>query len=153
MTDPQPDATDVALIVRRTIRATAPRVFAAWTSPEHLRRWWGPADVECTAAEVDLRVGGAYRLANLRPDGTTLWISGEFLRVEPPSRLVYTWRVGDAEDERSRVTVRFEPQGDSTEVVVIHERITTPEIRASHEAGWHGCLDGLADYLASPDSD
>jgi uncharacterized protein YndB with AHSA1/START domain len=131
----------VALITRRTIRASAARLFDAWTEPEQLRAWWGPRPVTCSGAEVDLRVGGRYRIANALPDGTTLIIEGEFQVVEAPHKLVYTWRAG--EDRASRVTVRFEPRGETTEVIVIHEQIPNDAIRESHEAGWVGCLDGL----------
>jgi uncharacterized protein YndB with AHSA1/START domain len=137
----------VALVVRRTIRASAARVFEAWTEPESLRRWWGPRPVTCCEASVDLRVGGEYRIGNLLPDGNVVWISGSFEMVDPPHRLVYTWHVEGKErptGERSRVTVRFEPQGDATEVIVVHERIESEEVRVDHEKGWIGCLDGLA---------
>jgi uncharacterized protein YndB with AHSA1/START domain len=103
--------------------------------------------VTCSAAEVDLRVGGRYRIANALPDGKTLVIEGEFELVEAPHRLVYTWRAG--EDQTSRVTVRFEPRGDSTEVIVLHEQIPSERIRDSHEGGWTGCLDGLEVYVAA----
>jgi hypothetical protein len=52
--------------------------------------------------------------------------------------------------ERSRVTVRFEPCEDGTEVIVVHERIDTEETRADHEKGWNGCLENLEALLASP---
>ena len=135
----------IALITRRTIRASAARLFDAWTQPEQLRAWWGPRPVTCSGAEIDLRVGGRYRIANALPDGTTLVIEGEFQVVEAPRRLVYTWRAG--EDQASRVTVRFEPRGDSTEVIVVHEQIPSETIRESHEGGWIGCLDGLEGYF------
>jgi uncharacterized protein YndB with AHSA1/START domain len=138
---------DVVLVVRRTIRAPVARVFDAWIRPELLRRWWGPRPVTCSDAEVDLRVGGAYRIANLLPDGSVLWISGHFEIVEPPHRLVYTWHVEGKETPdaaRSRVTVRFESRDGGTEVIVVHERIDTEETRADHEKGWRGCLENLA---------
>jgi glutathione S-transferase len=137
---------DLTLVVRRTLRAPAERVFAAWTTPELLMKWWGPADVTCTAAEVDLRAGGAYRIANRFPDGRVFWISGEFEVVEPPHRLVYTWRFADSK-ATERVTVRFDAVPGGTEVVVTHERIGADSAREHHEAGWQGCLDGLAALL------
>jgi uncharacterized protein YndB with AHSA1/START domain len=135
------------LLVRRSIRASPERIFDAWTQPEHLKRWWGPESVECIEAEVDLRVGGQYRIANQFPDGKVLWISGEFETVERPHRLVYTWRVGDIAGAAERVTVTFEARGETTEVIVAHERIPTESMRDLHEQGWVGCLDGLVDYL------
>jgi uncharacterized protein YndB with AHSA1/START domain len=142
---------DLVLVVRRTIDAPAELLFDAWTRPEHLLEWWGPRPTRCIGAEMDLRVGGAYRLVHALPDGSTLVVSGEMLVVERPRKLVYTWRVGDAADAE-RVTVRFEPRGASTEIVVTHERIATEDARAGHEGGWNGCLDGLARLAARPSS-
>jgi uncharacterized protein YndB with AHSA1/START domain len=142
----------IALVVRRTIMASASRVFEARTQPEQLRRWWGPRPVTCSAAELDVRVGGAYRIGNQLPDGTVLWISGTFEIVEPPHRLVYTWEIereGAPSPERSRVSVRFEPRAGGTEVIVVHEAIDTEETRVDHEQGWNGCLQNLEALFAS----
>ena len=140
---------EVTLLVRRTIRATPDCLFSAWTDPAQLVEWWGPEGVVCIEPQVDLRVGGRYRIGNRLPDGKTLWITGEFEVVEPPHRLTYTWRTEGASGADERVTVRFEPHGDATEVVVTHERIPNETIRDQHAYGWNGCLDGLAEYLGS----
>jgi uncharacterized protein YndB with AHSA1/START domain len=138
----------VALVVRRTIRASAERLFAAWTEPRHLLVWWGPRPVTCSGAEVDLRVGGRYRIVNALPDATTLTIEGEFLEIERPSKLVYTWHTSRT-PESSLVTVRFEPRGEATEVVVVHAQIPSTAVRDDHERGWIGCLDSLEHFAAS----
>lgn len=143
------ESTAITLVVRRTIRAGAARLFECWTDPVHLAAWWGPASVTCTHAETDLRVGGRYRLANRFPDGGTLWIVGEFQEIAPPHRLVYTWRVEPGPDVTERVTVRFEPRRDATEVIITHERIADADTRERHEQGWLGCLDGLTAYVAA----
>src|SRR4051812_19918885 len=91
---------EVALVVRRVIRAPVTRVFEAWTRPEQVRLWWGPQGVSCPTAEVDLRPGGSYRIANLLPDGRTVWIVGRFERIEPPHELVYSWRIEPVASER-----------------------------------------------------
>ena len=137
----------ITLVVRRTIRATPERLFDAWTDPAELVRWWGPKDVVCTHAEIDLRVGGRYRLANRFPDGAIVWIAGEFERVDRPSRLVYTWRV-EPQTESERVTVTFDRLDGATEVIIRHERIPDPARRDRHEAGWRDCLEGLANLAA-----
>ncbi|MEM9070507.1 MAG: SRPBCC domain-containing protein [Myxococcota bacterium] len=136
----------VVLVVRRTIQASPARLFAAWTEPQHLTKWWGPPGVACPEAEVDLRVGGRYRIANRLPDGSTLWIAGEFRQVERPERLVYTWAVGD--EEPSLVTVHFRATEGATEVIVTHDRIADEATRDEHEQGWLGCLDGLVSFMA-----
>ncbi len=135
---------ELSLVVRRVIAAPPVNLFDAWTTPERLLSWFGPRGVRCTKAEVDLRVGGRYRLDNLLPDGKTLVIGGEFLEIERPARLVYTWRT-DPHAPVERVTVRFEPRGvDRTEVIVVHEHIADALAREGHDAGWVGCLERLA---------
>lgn len=146
-----PSADDVTLVARRTIRASPEWLFDAWTEARHVERWWGPAGVECVGATIDLRVGGAYRIGNRFPDGRVVWIAGVFELIERPHRLVYTWRLESphAGERSERVTVRFEPSGDDTEVVVVHERIGDEASRHGHEAGWVACLDGLAEFAAT----
>ena len=135
------------LIVRRTIRASAARLFEAWTQAAQLRHWWGPEGVVCIDAAVDLRVGGRYRIANRMPDGKILWIVGKFETVEVPYKLVYTWALEPVSGPTERVTVQFRPQGETTEVIVTHEGIPSAQVRDRHDEGWQGCLDGLANYL------
>jgi glutathione S-transferase len=143
-------ASGIALISRRTIRASVERVFEAWTEPAQLRAWWGPRPVTCSDADVDLRVGGRYRIVNALPDGGTVTIHGEFRVVQPPRKLVYTWCMDGRTAESSLVTVSFEPRGDDTEVVVVHEDIPSEPVRESHEQGWRGCLDGLERHFPGP---
>jgi len=139
----------VTLVVRKTIRATAERLFAAWTISEQLKQWWGPQGVKCIDAEVDLRRGGRYRIGNQLPDGKILWITGEFEVIEPPRKLVYTWRLEPETKSSERVTVQFEPCGEETEVIVTHECISSEELREMHQQGWQGCLEGLAKFVES----
>lgn len=144
-------AASLSLLVRRTVRGKPEAVFKAWTEPEQVMRWWGPANVHCAECTIELRVGGGYRIANRLPDDSVIWITGEFLRVEPPHLIEYTWRRGletAADSERNeRVTVRFAARADRTEVTVAHSRIADQTDYDSHDYGWRGCLDGLADYL------
>ena len=150
MSEPPPDSAHeklaATLVLRRRIHATPEKLFAAWTQPEHLVRWWGPQGVACPAAEIDLRVGGGYRIANRFPDGTVVWIAGVFELIEPPHRLMYTWKLESQSGSAERVTVYFERLDGSTEVTVTHERIADEAARTSHERGWAGCLDSLVRY-------
>jgi uncharacterized protein YndB with AHSA1/START domain len=134
----------ITLVVRRTIQASAERLFDAWTRPEQLVEWWGPDGVTCIGATIDLRVGGPYRIGNRLPDGQELWIAGQFEAVDRPRLLRYSWRLDGASAVPERVTVRFEPRGAETEVIVTHERVPTETVREEHERGWTGCLDRLA---------
>jgi uncharacterized protein YndB with AHSA1/START domain len=137
------------LNLRRVIRAPREAVFAAWTEPELLKRWWGPGPITCPEAHVDLREGGAYRLANREPDGKIVWISGTFERVRAPEELVYTWRVGEADDEPTLVRVKFLPHAEGTELLLTHERFAVEAVRDMHLQGWGGCIDKLETMLAA----
>jgi uncharacterized protein YndB with AHSA1/START domain len=137
----------VTLVVRKTIRAGAERLFEAWTQPHQLKKWWGPVDVKCIEAQVDLRVGGQFRIGNQLPSGNILWITGEFESIERPHKLIYTWYVEGDSKRPERVTVHFEPVDGATEVMVVHALIPDEPTRARHEQGWLGCLAGLLQYV------
>jgi uncharacterized protein YndB with AHSA1/START domain len=151
MTDQRPgsksESTLVTLIVRKTMRASAEKLFDAWTRPSQLIKWWGPESVTCIGADVDLRVGGRYRIGNKFPDGNVLWITGEFKSIDRPHKLVFTWAIEPDVSSSEVVTVIFKPRGDVTEVVVTHRRIPNDAARDMHRVGWQGCLNGLATYL------
>lgn len=137
------------LQIRRIISATRERVFRAWTDPVELMRWWGPKGYEAPSAEVDLRVGGHYRLAMRKlPDGEIFYLTGMYEEVRPPAMLVYTWR-WEAQPELGETLVRVEfvDRGSSTEVVLTHERFPNEESREQHRGGWSGCLDRLAEAV------
>ena len=138
------------LSVSRTVRASPERVFDAWTDPAQIVVWWGAGGVTCPEAEIDLRVGGSYRLANRAPTGETAWITGTFSRIDPPHGLDYTWAMEPISDEThfSLVEVRFVPVPEGTEVTVSQTRIVDAPARDIHLQGWIGCLDGLAELMA-----
>lgn len=141
---PQPD-----LVVRRHVQAQPHAVFDAWTDPDHLVRWWGPKNVECTHAEVDLRIGGRFRLANQTPDGTTVWITGTYEKIEPPSLLRHTWLIeSDETPDPELVTIEFLATETGTEIVITHAAIATKQSWDGHQEGWFGCLDGLVELLS-----
>lgn len=127
--------------VSRIIRASADRLFDAWTDPQKLIHWWRQAGDGWTfaAASIDLRVGGRYRLAMKAPDGTLHAAIGEYRQIERPFRLVFTWnweqpanRVGD-----TVVTVEFrDASGQGTEIVVTHEGFAEGVRMGRHERGW-----------------
>jgi uncharacterized protein YndB with AHSA1/START domain len=134
------------LMVRRHVAAPPHRLFAAWTTPELLLEWWGPDGAGAIDAEVDLRAGGAWRIANKMPDGSVLWIGGVFESVTPPGSLVYSWRPENSDAPPERVMVTFRADGTGTEITVLHEYISNETLRSGHETGWQGCLQGLAAF-------
>jgi uncharacterized protein YndB with AHSA1/START domain len=138
-----------ALTLTRLIRAPREEVFAAWTDPRMLVQWWGPGPVTCPEAHVDLREGGAYRIANLEGDGSITWISGNFRRVRAPEELVYTWSVSMVSAGPTLVRVLFLPHDAGTELVLTHERFAAEAVRDMHLQGWNGCIDKLETFLAA----
>jgi uncharacterized protein YndB with AHSA1/START domain len=139
------------LEVSRVINASPDRLFEAWTTPDMIVRWWGAGGITCPEAEMDLAVGGRYRIANETPDGNVMWISGIFSKVDPPHELAYSWGMEPIDDTvpLSLVEVIFSPGADGTLVTVRQTQIATPQAREMHLAGWVGCLEGLESLLAN----
>ena len=139
------------LSLQRTYAAPRERVFWAWTEPEALKRWFRVAEGYSTPiAEVDLRVGGRYRLG-MQPPGSAevLLAGGVYREVRSPERLAFTWRwEGDSPQPETLVTIEFRQRGDLTEVVLTHEGFVDAPARDQHAGGWQGCLDRLDSALA-----
>ena len=140
----------IALRLTRRFAAARDRVFAAWTTPEALRRWWCPPGWEAEQIRIDLRAGGAYYLGMRRAeDGMVVSIEGQFLEVDVPARLVYTWQWRGAfpEMDQTRVTVEFLELASGTEVVVLHEELTDVPLWQRHRAGWIAACDRMEQIL------
>lgn len=97
----------VTLRLTRTFAAPRERVFRAWTTPQQLKRWSAPADFTNSVVEVDLRVGGRYKIGMQAPDGTAYTAVGAYQVVDPPKKLVYPWRWESEGAEETLVTVEF----------------------------------------------
>ena len=128
-----------------------PRVFAFFADPAGLAKWWGPHGFSTPSVEMDLRPGGTYRFAMQPPDGDVFHLSGEFRTIEPPARLVYTfrWEEPDPDDRETVVDLAFGDLDDSTEVALVQSGFATEGRRALHEAGWTDGLDRLQELMSS----
>ena len=146
MATPSP-AAETTLQIKRTFQAPREKVFRAWTEPEEMKRWCAPTEEYETRAEVDLRVGGKYRIEMKHPSGSVHTAIGEYREVEPPSKLVYTWSWEDGTVEDTLVTVEFRDLGSATEVTLTHDLFPTDEWRDKHSQGWTGCLGRLEKRL------
>ena len=144
--------TDLSVIIRKVVRGSPEQVFSAWTEPDQVMKWWGPAHVSCPECEIDLCVGGAYKIGNLLPDGSVIWIVGKFHKVERPNLLSYSWQSGLEpelnETVSERVTVRFVQRGQKTEVIVEHRHIPDQQTVNNHTHGWTGCLNGIEEFCS-----
>jgi uncharacterized protein YndB with AHSA1/START domain len=136
-------ATNAKLQIRRTFKAPRARVFAAWTQPEVLKEWFAPPPGwTIPDAEMDVRVGGAYRVTFADPAGGRSAVYGVFREVCAPERLSYTWR-GDHVPSDTLVTIDFYDRGQETELVLTHEDFLDETSRERHERGWRMSLANL----------
>lgn len=140
MTDHQTDKQDIYLTLHRTIDAPVEKVFAAWTDPEQLRRWFAPNDAVVARVIAEAWVGGTFLVEMRGKDGGKWMVRGLYREVIPNSRLVHTW-CWEGSDDESLVTVEFEPgPPGTTRLTVTHSRLASTEARDNHERGWTSCL-------------
>ena len=138
----------VTLRLRRTFSAPPERVFRAWTTPEEMKQWKAPGEMTTPVAEVDLRVGGTYRIHMRAPDGALHRLVGAYRLVDPPKKLVYTWRWEDnPEAGETLVTVEFLARGKGTDLVLTQELFATDDLRGQHETGWTKCFEKLSELV------
>ena len=78
-----------SLTLKRRINALPEKVFAAWTDPEKIARWFGPSQVKAGSvrADIDLRVGGRYRISFEGGDGEYFQVDGVYREVSPNARI------------------------------------------------------------------
>ena len=125
------------------------KVWRAWTDPEAVKRWWGPGPGEPVAvAELDVRVGGRFRIVFGGARGTDHEVQGTYREVVPHRRLVFTWTWPNSTPEReSLVTIAFKAVDGGTELDFRHEQLFDEKVRDDHKRGWSGSLDKLAEFL------
>lgn len=149
--------------VARTVEAPVERVWAAWTMPEDLRAWWGPAGFTCPRADVDLRVGGRIAVTMRAPQewgGLEQHSTWTITELTAPTLLRYVFRFADAEGraltpaqagipggvpDDGEHEVRLTDLGDGrTELRMTERGYTTAEARDMSRTGLEQCLDKLA---------
>jgi len=139
------------IIATVVIDAPIERVFAALTVPEEVMRWWGSDDTyRTTEWEADLRVGGRWRAAGRGRDGQPFTVEGEYLELDPPRKLVQSWRPVWDNGHVTTVSYRLDTIGASTRVTVRHDGfVARPQACESHAQGWERVLGWLAAYLSA----
>ena len=123
------------LVVRRQIAVPRERVFQAWLDSESLAQWMRPGNFTHATVSVDPRVSGGFRIMmEGRPEGDVEH-RGEYLAIEPPSLLSFTWISRYTDHEPTVVTIEFHERGTGTELVLTHRRLPPGEIEG-HRKGW-----------------
>ena len=141
------DTTGPIVRIRRRVKATAEQIFDLWTKPDLMARWMSPYPgvVDCKAS-CDPRPGGAFSLVMSSP-GSSREVSGTYVEIDRPRRLVFTWIGPLTNDVNTLVTVELNPRGDETELMLTHERLPMSSIVEGHTKGWGHILDHLADAV------
>lgn len=142
-TSPRPvdrDQQPGILVIRRILPADPQTVFHAWTEPEWLTRWFCPGELVVAEAELDLRVGGRYRVVMQNPQGETHSPSGVYEEIVPNEKLVFSWQ-WQGDELVTRVAVELRPVANGqTELTLTHTGFPDEQVRSAHEKGWSGCF-------------
>ena len=143
---------DREIVMEREFAATRERVFAAYTDPELIPRWWGPRGVEPVVDVMEVRPGGAWRFVHRDADGTENGFRGTYREVTPPERLVYTFEWEGMPGHVLVEAITFEEHGGGTKITSV-STFHTPEERdgmlaSGMEQGANESLDQLEELLA-----
>ncbi len=131
--------------VRRTIGAPAGEVFDAWLDAELLAQWMKTRSFTFATASCDPREGGAFEIVMHAADGA-IRHTGNYLTIDRPRKLVFTWRSPATAHLDSLVTVEFFGHADTTDIVVTHRQLPGDTCGA-HTEGWGDALTLLACLL------
>jgi len=152
------------LTITRIFDAPREKVWQAWTSPEEIKKWWGPKYFTAPVSKIDLRVGGKYLSCMRGPDGKDYWSTGVYRELVPMERIVVTDSFADEKGNvvpashygmtgdfplELLVTVTFEELGNKTKMVLRHEGIPLGMMREMTETGWSESFDKLAENIAA----
>jgi uncharacterized protein YndB with AHSA1/START domain len=144
---------DEQILITREFEAPKHLVYEAWTTPEHVKRWWNAKRGEVTIAEIDLRVGGKWRYVMVTDDGFEVGFHGEFREIVPNERIVSTEVYEGMPDAEAVNTVTFaEVDGRTTLTILVQHQ--SKEYRDAHidsgmEAGMQDAFDLLEEVAVS----
>ncbi len=135
-----------AVHIRRLLPATPQEVFDAWTNPDDMREWMCPGSTSLVSVQLEVRIGGRFRIVMHDETGDIVH-TGEYREIQPPERLVFTWRSQGTHNTDTLVTVELHPQGEETELVLTHELLPDTVAAGNHEHGWRSVVEKLARHL------
>jgi uncharacterized protein YndB with AHSA1/START domain len=134
-----------------TLDAPPEEVFRMLTVSAELVKWWGPHGFTIPAAELNLTEGGRYGFRMSPPEGEPFHLTGEFLEIDPPWRLVYTfrWEEPTPDDRETVVDLSLGATGEATRLVLSQGPFLTEERLALHSSGWTESFEKLQAVLNS----
>jgi uncharacterized protein YndB with AHSA1/START domain len=135
----KPVAERPSLTLTRRFRARPEKVWSAWTDPEKLIAWFGTAKARpgSLCAELDVRIGGRYRISFDDTSGEHYEVGGVYREVVPNERLVFSWAWHSTPERESLVTVSIKPDGAGTLMIFSHEQFFDEAARDNHAKGWN----------------
>jgi uncharacterized protein YndB with AHSA1/START domain len=140
-------SSETKVCVTRRFNASPERVFDAWLDPDRAGKWLFAAPTgEMVRAEIDARVGGSFVFVDRR-EGEDVEHNGEYLEIDRPRRLVFTFCVPKYSKETTRVLIDIVPCEGGCELTLTHENVP-PAYASQGEAGWTMILEGLAETLS-----
>jgi len=139
-----------SLTVTRRLRARPEKVYAAWTEAEKLVQWFGPANVVpgTLRADLDIRVGGRYRISFTDDKGEYFEVGGVYREVVANARLVFSWAWHSTPERESQVTISIKPDSAGSLLTLHHEQFADEKARDGHEKGWNELLTRLEQAVA-----
>jgi uncharacterized protein YndB with AHSA1/START domain len=141
---------ELEIVTTREFDAPIELVFDVLTKPEHVRNWFAAFEDKVTECEIDLRVGGSYRIVAVTPDGRECVFRGAYLEVERPTRTVATWLFeGWPDAEAVESTDLHETDGVTTMTTSLAFRDQAGRDHMTRTDGQESSLDKLEDYLSS----
>jgi uncharacterized protein YndB with AHSA1/START domain/predicted enzyme related to lactoylglutathione lyase len=139
-------STAPSLTIKRRLNVAPAKVFSAWTDPQKMMRWMGPADVSRCEVRNDLREGGRYDIVMVS-GGEEHRVGGVYREIVPNEKVVFTWAWHTTPERESLVTVTIKPDGDGSLMTLLHERFSDEAARDRHNQGWTGTLLKLETFL------
>jgi uncharacterized protein YndB with AHSA1/START domain len=137
----------VELTVTHRFTEPAERVFDAWLDPQIAGRWlFATPTGQMVRVEIDRRVGGAFAIVERR-DGEDIEHVGNYLEIDPPSRLVFTFAVPRFSPLSTQVSIDIVPTGDGCELTLTHQGVL-PQWADRTREGWSKLLAALAATIA-----
>ena len=138
---------DKTLVIDRVFDASPELVFSAFTQTSQLAQWYGPEGMTTEIFSNEVSPGGRYELV-MRSDEGEYHLSGVYEEIEPPKKLVMTWKWKTGEIT-SRVTIELSPEGNKTQLRLTHDGFAEASDASAHHQGWSSTLNDLERYLAS----
>lgn len=140
------DLSEGLVLATVEIKATPERIFAAISTDEVCRWWVNPGVFDTREWSADVRVGGRWRASGIAR-GNPYTLEGEFLEVDPPRKLVQTWRIAGAPGAGTTVSYLLEPTENGTRITLRHWGFETRQATAGNGIGWETSFQKLAEVL------